>query len=315
MGRRDYFISVDWGTTNFRLSLVETEALKVVCEKKTDGGIKKLYQEYLAQSRTRQFDFFSGYLSSQIQTLPTNQRDHIVVISGMASANIGMHELEYASLPLGKSGEELITKPFTIPNGGQAILISGVRSETGMMRGEEVQAVGLADQLDEYGDGLLLLPGTHSKHLTYRQGQFTNLTTLMTGELFELLSRKSILENSVLPNEWSRERERPFLEGVVLGFAGKLSISLFTVRAGHILQSKNREDNYYFLSGLLIGDELSGIAGDAEHLFLAAPTATRILYQLAFQKVLPHRRLVVIDQHVITTALYRGQRKILSLHE
>lgn len=315
MKNHDYFISVDWGTSNFRLSLVETDSLKVVSERKTDGGIKKLYQLYLEQSRFGQFDFFSRYLLDQVRTLPTARQKHPIVLSGMVSANIGMYELEYAAMPFGKSGKELIKKQFVFPNGGHAILISGAKSESGMMRGEEVQALGLADQLDAYGDGLLLLPGTHSKHLTYRKGKFTHLTTMMTGELFELLSSKSILENNLTPATWNQEKENAFLNGLELGFDRKLSSSLFSIRSRHLLQNEKKEDNYFFLSGLLIGDELSYLKEETAHLFLAAPAATQALYTLAFEKLLPHHQLVIFDDRVIANALLRGQRKILSVHE
>ena len=80
-----------------------------------------------------------------------------------------------------------------LPSGAGILLISGIKSDLGMMRGEEVQAIGLEEQLRPHGDGVLLLPGTHSKHLTYRKEAFTALQTFMTGELFEVLSRKKTI--------------------------------------------------------------------------------------------------------------------------
>ena len=42
----DCFISCDWGTSNFRLRLVETKTLNVLVEHKTDQGVKNVYQKF-----------------------------------------------------------------------------------------------------------------------------------------------------------------------------------------------------------------------------------------------------------------------------
>ncbi len=315
MGNPKYFISVDWGTSNFRIRVVDTASLKIVVEHQTDQGIKKCYQKFLAQSDLNQFQFFSEYLLSQVQQLPTEYHKLIIVLSGMASANIGMLELDYAAMPFGQKGNDLVKKHLTLLSGHQVILISGAKSKTGMMRGEEIQALGLTEYINQYGDGILLLPGTHSKHLKYQQGQFTDLKTFMTGELFELLSKKSILENNVQPSSFTSERKNAFLQGVELGFQKKLSSSLFSIRAKHLLQKSNKEDNYYFLSGLLIGDELSYLSNWKENLFLAAPNSTKKLYQLAFQKTMPNVQLIIFENKIIDLALLKGQQKILNLHD
>ena len=315
MKKPKFFISGDWGTTNFRLRVVETDSLKVLFEHQTDQGIKVLYQQFIAQSHTDQFQFFSQYLLEQIQALPSEHQNHLLILSGMASANIGMFEMDYAEMPFGKNGHDLVKKHFTLPNGSEVLLISGARSQAGMMRGEEIQALGLADQLDQYGNGILLLPGTHSKHILYEKGQYADLKTFMTGELFELLSQKSILENNVTSNAWSEERKQSFLEGVELGASGKMTASLFSIRARHLLQNSEKEDNFYLLSGLLIGDELSYLKNENAAIFLAAPSATENLYQLAFQHIAPDHQLIIFKNEVIENALLEGQRKMLSLHE
>ncbi len=39
------FISVDWGTTNFRLRLVEIPTLNILEERTSPHGVKHLYQQ------------------------------------------------------------------------------------------------------------------------------------------------------------------------------------------------------------------------------------------------------------------------------
>src|SRR5690606_27107704 len=209
----EYFISCDWGTTNFRLKAVETSSLNVMAELGTGGGIKSLYQLYSEGTREGQTRFFADYLIQQLRKLPSQYRDCQIVATGMASSNIGLHELEYATFPFSENGGSLIWKRISLKNKVDLLLVSGVRSKTGMMRGEEAQAIGLSEYLTPYDRGILVLPGTHSKHLAYELGNFISLRNYMTGELFEVLSKNSILANSVVPGpltDWGKEA---FLEG------------------------------------------------------------------------------------------------------
>jgi 2-dehydro-3-deoxygalactonokinase len=63
----EYFISCDWGTSNFRLRLVEKSTLKVIQVVKASKGIKKLNQDLGTNDR---LDFFIGFLEAQINDLP-----------------------------------------------------------------------------------------------------------------------------------------------------------------------------------------------------------------------------------------------------
>lgn len=307
-----FFISGDWGTTNFRLRLVETASLSVLAEHQTDQGIRTIYEKYLAQREGDQQQFFTNYLNEQIQVLPADHRQHLVVLSGMASSNIGLQELDYAEMPFEGSGGRLVWKHIPFPEGSGIILVSGAKSAQGMMRGEETQAVGMEEHLQPFGMGVLLLPGTHSKHITYCQGEFTGLKTFMTGELFELLSRKSILANNVQNSLWSEAKEEAFKEGLNLGLEGKLTESLFWVRARHLLQNARKEDNYYLLSGMLIGDELSYLKNEKNKIFLVAPDPVFSMYQLALRTVLPPQQVVLFDGKALEQALLAGQKKILA---
>ncbi|MEJ7588662.1 MAG: 2-dehydro-3-deoxygalactonokinase, partial [Ferruginibacter sp.] len=108
---------------------------------------------------------------------------------------------------------------------------------------------------------LFIFPGTHSKHLSVKNGMVTSITTYMTGELFDLLSSKSILSASVKKNE--RGDNSPFfIEGVIKGTGSNLTNSIFHVRTNHLFNKITSFENYDYLSGLLIGHELKEIARD-----------------------------------------------------
>lgn len=312
MGLPNFFISCDWGTTNFRLRLVETHTLNIISEHKTAQGIKVLYEKYVQQKEVSQKQYFIAYLQEQIQVFPPEYRDCLTVMAGMASSNIGLHELPYADFPIEKGGANLLWKHLPLSNSEGVLLISGVKAQQGMMRGEEIQAVGLEEQLTQYSKGILLLPGTHSKHLTYSFGEFQGIKNYMTGELFEILSKNSILANSVTTNQWNPQSAASFKVGLALGFEGELTSSLFSVRTNHVLNDTKKEDNYFYLSGLLIGDELSYLKNHKDYVFLAAPEPIFGLYQLALTSLLDDIQLVCFDNKKIENALLIGQRKILT---
>ncbi len=315
MANPSYFISCDWGTSNFRLRLVETGSLSVLVEHKTDQGIKVLYQKFLEQNKLGQTEYFLTYLQDQIDKMGNTQGAQNVVTVGMASANIGLLELEYGNMPFDEAGKGINFKAIPLKNGMEVLLVSGIKDESGMMRGEEIQALGLTKYLESYKNGMLILPGTHSKHINYDSGEFTALKSFMTGELFELLSTKSILANNVETCQWITKRKNAFKEGLSIGFEGQLSAHLFSIRAKNLLHGAKKKDNYFTLSGMLIGDELSYLKNWEDNIFLAAPEPFFDMYKLALETILRKEQLFFFGDKVLENALLNGQKKILHLYE
>lgn len=315
MNSPDYFISGDWGTSNFRLRIVERHTLRVLAEHCTDQGVKRVYDRFRRQDELDRQTFFAHYLSRQIRMLPDLPNASPVILTGMASSNIGLLELDYTTLPYDDSGSGLNWSDFRLPDHRPVILISGVKGAQGMMRGEETQALGLSARLAPCKSGILILPGTHSKHLSFREGKFFKLKNFMTGELFALLTQNSLLKVSVQAEDWTPRCEPAFREGLERGRSGKLSASLFAVRARHLLHKHAPVDNYFFLSGLLIGDELAYLCEGEEIVVLAAPAALFPLYKIALETMLPMRRRLLLGEGELEKALLMGQQKILQQYE
>ncbi len=310
----DYFISCDWGTSNFRLRLVKTKDLTVEAEHKTNHGVKLLHQKFLLQTELDQVEFFKAYLANQIKELAAYDKATLVVTAGMASSNIGMKELEYGTIPFSEEGTGLIFKSIPFQKNLDILLISGVKSDSGMMRGEEVQAIGLATYLKAYESGILILPGTHSKHIEYTSRAFTSLKSYMTGELFDVLTTKSILSNSVRSVAWNNSNKAAFIEGVEIGAKEQLSANLFSIRAQHLLQNSCKEDNFFRLSGMLIGEELSYLNDLDTTLFLAAAEPFLAMYKLALEKSLNRNNIICFGDSVLENALLTGQKRIIALY-
>tara|TARA_R110002049_G_scaffold58385_2_gene158868 strand:+ start:1676 stop:2629 length:954 start_codon:yes stop_codon:yes gene_type:complete len=315
MGLPEKFISCDWGTSNFRLRLVDSHSLKVLSEIRTDLGIKRCHQLYKQQSEQTQQSYFAYYLLAQLEKLDLNgSENNYLVASGMLSSSIGMQELEYCQLPIAFSGEDLISNWLPINNKLDLLLISGARTNSDVMRGEEIQAIGLSDYLPKNEKGILLLPGTHSKHIYFDAGRFIDFTTFMTGELFEVIGKHTILSASLDEEEWNPSFKDIFVEGVKKGVANQQMASLFSIRANSLIHKISSNENFYYLSGLLIGAELSHLKEKSETVYLAVTGIQNELYQLALKSFLPMDRIVCFDPQFIETALLVGQRKILEQH-
>jgi len=315
MDKQSYFISCDWGTTNFRLAVVNRETLDIAYEIKTDKGVKAVYNEYLAQNIINQVDFFSDYLTNQLKQLPEAYSQSLLVSSGMVTSNIGLYNMDYAKFPFDGNGSNFKSKKIKLKNNRDLILISGVRNENGMMRGEETQAIGLADFMNNAEEAVLILPGTHSKHLSFKNGVFLDLKSYMTGEIFEILSKKSILSNSIIKSQNKNIIEHSFVEGLKLGIAGQLTASLFSIRAKDLFKKATKNENYFFLSGLLIGDELSYVNHTKHKIYMAAPKPLITLYKLALDFILSSNDYVIFNDEISAKATLYGQHKILKHYE
>ncbi len=262
MGR---FISCDWGTSAFRLRLIETETQIVLAEVKTAQGIGATYAKWKGSAIDR-FAFYCSILSTGIKTLEHNcgyRFDELmIVISGMVSSSIGMIELNYKELPFKTNGSDLLVESIDPSDHlkHRMIIVSGVKSATDVIRGEETILIG-CEVFESNEEQLYIFPGTHSKHLTVKNGMVNDFKTYMTGEFFDMLSTKSILSASVAKSNAAinNEADLHFEKGVIEGSSGNLLNIAFHVRTNQLFNNLKPSENYYYLSGLLIGSELKDL--------------------------------------------------------
>src|SRR5882672_11248539 len=101
----DKFFSCDWGTSSFRLKLIDANSLHVIASETSSQGIAQTFELWKQgnQPEEKRISFYSGFIREHIKTLEKNLNDSLdylpVILSGMASSDIGMFQLPYKKLP------------------------------------------------------------------------------------------------------------------------------------------------------------------------------------------------------------------------
>ena len=305
------FFSCDWGTSSFRLRLIDVKNLSVVAIEETSQGITETFRLWKQQVEVERMDFFREYIHERIRALERKLDSPLtnvpIVMSGMASSNIGLFELPYKKIPFDADGSDLISKSITAIDTftHDLLIISGANTNSDAMRGEETQLVGTFRPEEKT---IYIFPGTHSKHIFSESGIVVDCKTFMTGEFFEMLSQKSILSNSVSANKSFDRYASSFDDGVRIGAASNLLNAAFHVRTNSLFEKMSKEENFYYLSGLLIGYELKEIvASNSSNITLVSNRNQADYYSRAFGLLDKNRRLSFVD---IETATIVGQFRI-----
>ena len=315
----------DWGTSSFRLRLVNKENQQILGEVAGPDGIASTFKAWHAQTENNGISrkqFFQQQLRQQISTLATTLHTNLdlvpLVLSGMASSSLGLEELPYAELPFAVDGSQAGVRHFSsqpdFPH--DLLLISGIRADGDVMRGEETQLVGLINLMETTGfsnESVFIFPGTHSKHITVKQQQVTGFQTFMTGEVFNLMADLSILKDSIeSPGSTEiaiREKELAgFRSGVQESGQSGVLHGLFTVRTNQLFRSLSKKQNYYYLSGLLIGTELRSLLHPTTpQIILSSGSNLYKWYKLALEELQLLDYTITIPPELIDKAAIVGQ--------
>lgn len=317
------FLSLDWGTSSFRLRLVDAGSLQVKAEESASQGIADTFRQWQqspAQSPAGRLAFYTRVIAAHIARLEEKLNQSLagltVVVSGMASSTIGMQELPYQSLPFATDGSKLATRhlPAAADFPHPILLISGVKSDNDVMRGEETQLIGVLPETGSQDhDGIYIFPGTHSKHLEVQGNQVVGFHTYMTGEFFELLAQKSILSATVAAPEREAGQADSFQQGVRDARESNLLHAAFLVRTNNLFGRYSREENFGYLSGLLIGTELQELLRQpGRNLYLCGGSRLQAYYQLALETLGLGAHLQAFPAHWVDEAVVRGQARILT---
>src|SRR5690606_24538537 len=237
-------IAIDWGGSNLRAYRLD-EAGRVLERRRGDIGALAC----------------SGRHGETLAGVIAGWKDPLVVLSGMIGARGGWVEAPYVPCPastdvLAAGMVDMAGQAGAVPAlaGRSLWCVPGMADHRGqsadVMRGEETQVTGLLEQLGP-GSHTVCLPGTHSKWVQVEGGAITRITTALTGELYGLLRRHSILARSMPETEPAILDARAFDAGLAAARAGGgLLHDLFGVRTAALFDRFPAEALPSYLSGL-----------------------------------------------------------------
>jgi len=239
-------VGVDWGTSSFRAYLIDSQGVVLDSMDSSDG---------IMQVANRDFD------SVLIRLLEPwcKFMDLPIIASGMITSRNGWFETPYLSVPVSAHHLAGSLESQRSSTDLDVHFVTGVKSQTNgapdVMRGEEIQLVGVIET--ELIEGIVVMPGTHSKWVTVRNGCIEDFATFMSGEIFAALSNHTILGTLMKDSGFQKQ---VFLKGVAAGFdAGtQLLHRLFHVRTLPLFGLIAENETSDYLSGMLIGAEIRG---------------------------------------------------------
>lgn len=256
------YVTIDTGTTNTRLYLVKD---KVICDVlKLSVGARNGAQALRAQIR----DGIAELLSRNEISSGEVRR---ILSSGMSTSEYGLYCIPHLLLPIDLRGLHENRKEVMLPDVSDIpfCFVPGVKSvgesidDCDSVRGEETEIMGLLDE-SESPEGVYVLPGSHSKHMTVDgDGRIVFSRGTLTGELF-----RAIVENTMLRGATDFDHAVLIEESLIDGYECcercGFNVSISKVGTMNKLWGASREICYSFLLGAVLHDEVRSLLRDAK---------------------------------------------------
>jgi 2-dehydro-3-deoxygalactonokinase len=249
------FIAGDWGTSRLRLFLC-------------DAGGKVLDR---AQGEGAAVPDCAGRFAAAVA--PWDQAHGVLpaVLGGMVGSTIGWREVPYLSCPA--RADAIAGAALRFEADGRAIaILPGLKcvSKIGapdVMRGEETQILGALRLNPGLAKGrhVFCMPGTHVKWVEVVDGAVSGFQTALSGELFEILRKHSVLARDGGTVDASSPAFALGLE--TARQPADLLALLFSTRSRVVTGEMPRAEAASYLSGLILGKdvgtvrELMGLSG------------------------------------------------------
>ncbi len=238
-------LACDWGTTNLRAWTLDADGA-VLAEREFSLGVSTLAPGEAGRRFEQEVCPALGAAG-----LPA-------ILCGMVGSNLGWALAPYADCPAGfaelaRAAIQVAPQVQIVPG----LRCAGLTGAPDVMRGEETQVLGwLAQHPDrQHGRHLICHPGTHAKWVVVENGRIVRFVTAMTGEMFAVLSKHSVLKSDAPAND-----DAAFEAGLAAaGDGNALLARLFSARSRVAGGDAKAESTPSYLSGLLIGSEVASL--------------------------------------------------------
>ena len=241
-----YWIAVDWGSSNLRVWALDKHHKILDSFSSSDGMLSLEIVE------------FEPLLLEKISNWVAGDVNIPVLCCGMVGAKQGWLEAPYATVPYNLMQDTDSVKVICRGNRLDVRILGGLKQNNpaDVMRGEETQIRGFLSVFSDF-DGIICLPGTHTKWVHVSAGEVVSFRTFISGELFALMSNYSVLKYSVNSDGWS---DQEFKSAVSESISNpqKIFSDFFKLRADDLLNKVAKSVLRSKLSGYIIGAELAG---------------------------------------------------------
>ncbi|GAB2590841.1 2-dehydro-3-deoxygalactonokinase [Dyella jejuensis] len=237
-------IGLDWGTSSLRAYLYAAGG-NVVASRQHAWGIRQLPQ---------------GGFPAALCAITSGWPPCTVIAAGMVGSRQGWREVPYVGVPADSAAIARGMLRVDACTSHALWIAPGLcrNDPADVMRGEETQIIGALAQRPDLASAYFVLPGTHSKWAAVRDGRIVAFDTVMTGELYALLMKHSILGAGMPAESTLPFPNDAFARGLRTardsGAAGVFS-RLFSTRARMLSGQLAADEVADFLSALLIGEE------------------------------------------------------------
>ena len=239
------FIAGDWGTTRLRLYLCAGDGAVLARAQGEGAAVPDCETRFAAAVAA--WDAAHG-------VLPT-------VLGGMVGSTIGWKDVPY--LPCPARPQAIAGAALRFESAGRAIAIApGLKcvnriGAPDVMRGEEVQILGALRLDPALGNGrhIFCMPGTHAKWVEVENGAVTGFQTALSGELYDLLKKHSVLARDGGEVDVASQ-------AFVLGLQtarqqADLLTLLFSTRSRVVTGEMAKSNAASYLSGLIVGKDVA----------------------------------------------------------
>ncbi len=300
------YIVIDGGTTNTRIGLVCGQAVKKIIKIPVGAGKS-------AQNR----ELYVSSIRDGIKEITSQYEGNIecILAAGMITSDLGLYKLDHIEAPAGIKELKKGIKKVVLPDVSDIpfCFIPGVKTvgtlqETDMMRGEECEVYGIAE--NSPADTVYVLPGSHSKiiHIN-KDGRISGFCTLLSGEMIAALSGHTILRDAVNLQSGTTDKDY-LLSGYRYCEQNGINESLFKVRILKNLMGSSESEIYSFFIGAVLQGEIKKIlSSESKRVVLAGKKQLREATAVILHKVYDGE-VIVADDSAVEKSTFMGMIKI-----
>lgn len=257
-------IAIDTGTTNTRLKLWENGI--AISSYSMPVGVRDV------ESSGK--DYLYNAIKVSIEetlkkvSLSTHDVDYFFA-SGMITSNLGICEVEHILTPAGldKIAANIVVKKIPQVMDEYIHFIPGVKNSDNssvesndMMRGEEVETIGLMKVLNIEEPCIVVLPGSHCKFIRINhKREIDFLATTLSGELLWALTKNTILASSLNSSFVGEIDREMLLMGASYCEVFGVSRAAFMVRSFDYLLRKKHDEKASYLLGVVCAEDIKAM--------------------------------------------------------